>query len=372
MTPIRVLHCPELVGGNAQQLARAERALGLESVAVAFDQTVFAYDTDEVLFAPSDRLLRRELKRLRLLRRALRDFDVVHFNFGRTLTPVPPDDRPPTLRSRVFAAYARLVELRDLPLLKRAGKAVVVTYQGDDARQGDVSRATFDISIASHAEAGYYTASGDNHRRRRIGIVDRYADAIFALNPDLLRVLPARAEFLPYTSVDPAEWRPVPPPPGPPLVLHAPTHRAGKGTPFVLEAVERLRADGLEFEFQLVEGLPRAEARRAYERAHVLVDQVLAGWYGGVAVELMALGKPVIAYIRADDLDRVRQEMRDELPIVDAQPETLTDVLRRLLTTDRETLPELGARSRAFVERWHDPRTVAARMLRTYERILRR
>ena len=65
MTPIRVLHCPELVGGNAQQLARAERALGLESVAVAFEQTVFAYDTDEVLFAPSDRLLRRELEALR-------------------------------------------------------------------------------------------------------------------------------------------------------------------------------------------------------------------------------------------------------------------------------------------------------------------
>jgi hypothetical protein len=43
MRPIRVLHCPELVGGNAQQLARAERAVGLDSVAVAFDQTVFAY-----------------------------------------------------------------------------------------------------------------------------------------------------------------------------------------------------------------------------------------------------------------------------------------------------------------------------------------
>ena len=372
MTPIRVLHCPELVGGNAQQLARAERALGLESVAVAFDQTVFAYDTDEVLFAPSDRLLRRELKRVGLLRRALRDFDVVHFNFGRTMTPVPPDEPQPTWRNRAFAAYARLVELRDLPLLERAGKAVVVTYQGDDARQGDVSRTTFDISIASHAERGYYTASGDDHRRRRIRIVDRHADAIFALNPDLLRVLPGRAEFLPYASVDPAEWRPVPPAPGQPVVVHAPTHRGGKGTRFVLEAVERLRAEGLEFEFELVEGLPRAEARRAYERAHVLVDQLLAGWYGGVAVEAMALGKPVIAYIRADDLDRVPKEMRDEMPIVDAQPGTLTDVLRRLLTTDRDRLPELGARSRAFVERWHDPQTVAARMLRTYERILRR
>jgi glycosyltransferase involved in cell wall biosynthesis len=372
MTPIRVLHCPELVGGNAQQLARAERALGLESVAVAFDQTVFAYDTDEVLFAPSDRLLRRELERVRLLRRALRDFDVVHFNFGRTMTPVPPDERPPTWRGRAFAAYARLVELRDLPLLKRAGKAVVVTYQGDDARQGDVSRTTFDVSIASHAEAGYYTASGDEHRRRRIRSVDRYADAIFALNPDLLRVLPSRAEFLPYASVDPSEWQPVPNAAGPPVVLHAPTHRGGKGTRFVLEAVELLRAEGVEFGFELVEGLPRAEARRTYERAHLLVDQVLAGWYGGVAVELMALGKPVVAYLRPDDLDRVPEEMRDELPIVDARPETLTDTLRRLLTVDRDSLPELGARSRSFVERWHDPRMLAARTKQTYERILRR
>lgn len=372
MRPIRVLHCPELVGGNAQQLARAERALGLESVAVAFDQTVFAYDTDEVLFAPSDRLLQRESKRLRLLRRALRDFDVIHFNFGRTMMPVPPDEPPPTWRSRAFAMYARLLELRDLPLLKRAGKAIVVTYQGDDARQGDFSRAHFDISIASHAEPGYYTATGDAHRRRRIGVVDRYADAIFALNPDLLRVLPPRAEFLPYTSIDPAVWRPVPPAPGPPLVLHAPTHREGKGTRFVLEAVDRLRREGVEFEFELVEGLPRAEARRAYERAHLLVDQVLAGWYGGVAVELMALGKPVIAYIRGDDLDRIPREMREELPVVDASPDTVADVLRRLLTVDRERLSELGERSRAFVERWHDPLAVAARTRETYERVLRR
>jgi hypothetical protein len=369
MTPIRVLHCPELVGGNAQQLARAERELGLESVAVAFDQTVFAYDTDEVLFAPSDRLLRRERKRVGLLRRALRDFDVVHFNFGRTLTPVPPDEPAPSWRARAYAACARVVELRDLPLLKRAGKAVVVTYQGDDARQGDYSRAHFDISIASHAEPGYYTPSGDEHRRRRIRAVDRHADAVFALNPDLLRVLPVRAEFLPYAAVDLAAWTPTPPPPGRPRLLHAPTHRGGKGTRFVLEAVERLHAEGVRFDFELVEGVPRSEARRTYERSHLLVDQLLAGWYGGVAVELMALGRPVIAYIREGDLDQVPAEMRAELPIVDARPDTITEVLRRCLSGD--TL-ELGARSRAFVERWHDPLAIAARTKRTYERILGR
>jgi glycosyltransferase involved in cell wall biosynthesis len=372
MTPIRVLHCPELVAGNAQQLARAERELGLASVSVAFEQTVFAYEPDEVLFASSDRAFRREAKRVGLLRRALRDFDVVHFNFGRTIAPLAPEEPPPSLRGRAYAAYARLVEFRDLPLLKRAGKGIVVTYQGDDARQGDYALAHFDVSIAHEADPGYYTPRGDAMRRRRIGAVARYADAIFALNPDLLHVLPARAEFLPYANVDLGAWRPVAPAPGPPVVLHAPTHRGGKGTRFVLEAVERLRSEGVDFEFELIESLPRAEARQAYERAHVLVDQLLAGWYGGLAVELMALGKPVIAYIRRDDLARVPAELRDELPVIDAQPGTVTDVLRRCLTTERELLPEAGARGRAYVEHWHDPLAVARRLKGTYERILGR
>jgi glycosyltransferase involved in cell wall biosynthesis len=373
VTPLRVLHCPEIVAGNAQQLARAERELGLESVAIAFGQTVYAYETDEILFAPGDGVVRRELKRISLLRRALREFDVVHFNFGHTITatsPVTPIRSPLAL---ILTAYARLVELRDLPLLKRAGKAIVMTYQGDDARQGDYLLEHFDVSLAPEVEPGFYTPAGDAARRRRIHRVDAYADAIFALNPDLLHVLPARAEFLPYANVDVRTWNPVPLDTSrPPVVLHAPTHRGVKGTRFVLEAVDRLRTEGIDFEFVIVEGLARDEARRQYERADILVDQLLAGWYGGLAVELMALGKPVIAYIRHDDLDGVPAELRDELPIIDARPDTITDVLRRCLTTERRGLPDLGARSRAYVERWHDPIKIAARTKATYERILGR
>ncbi len=58
---------------------------------------------------------------------------------------------------------------------------------------------------------------------------------------------------------------------------------------------------GVRFEFTLVEGLHREEAKRLYERADLFVDQLILGWYGGVAVELMALGKPVIAHIRPGD-----------------------------------------------------------------------
>src|SRR5690606_2571856 len=101
-----------------------------------------------------------------------------------------------------------------------------------------------------------------------------------------------------------------------------------------------------------------------------VVDQLLIGWYGGLAVECMALGVPVVAHIAADDLAGVPAEMARELPIVDATPATVRDVLRDLLTARRAELPELGRRARAFAERWHDPRRVAADVIACYEQAL--
>ena len=58
----------------------------------------------------------------------------------------------------------------------------------------------------------------------------------------------------------------------------------------------------LRFELELVEAKPFWEALQIYGSGDIIVDQLLAGWYGGFAVEAMALGKPVIAYLRAEDL----------------------------------------------------------------------
>lgn len=345
--------------------------MGLDSHSVAFYSTFARYDADEILFDSVGRL-RREARRWRLFVRALRASDVVHFNFGTSIMPrywpasvtdVP--DAGSWGRS-LFRAYARVFELRDLPWLRRAGKAICVTYQGDDARQRDRSPA------ALERKAGEDEL--DERRRAAITTFDRYADRIYALNPDLLHVLPRRAEFLPYSHVDLNAWTPAAPVPEsrPPIVVHAPTDRAGKGTAFVLDAVERLRADGVELDFRLVEGLSRAEARQVYEQADLLVDQVLIGWYGGLAVELMALGKPVIAYLREDDLDFLPAQMRADLPVISATSETLADVLRPWLTVRRGELTELGRRSRAFVERWHDPPSIALRLKADYEAIARR
>lgn len=361
---LRVAHLPAAVAGNAPTLARAERALGLDSVSIAFDES--GYEVDRLLAPAGTERLRREARRWSLLVELLRSFDVVHFNFGLPLTPLP-YPRSVTGRSgpanALWQVYAAFTHHRELPLLRRLGKAVFVTYQGDDVRPA---------SLADERIRSLYDPALDERKRAWSSRFDRYAHGIFALNPDLLRVLPPRAEFVPYASVDLDEWRPAATLNDVPVVVHAPSDRRVKGTDVILSALDRLRAEGVAFELDLVEGVPRDEARRRYERADLLVDQVLLGWYGGAAVELMALGKPVVAYLRDDDLARVPAEMRAELPVIDASIDTLEDVLREWLTERAGELPEVGRRSRAYVERWHDPRRIAERMRDAYAAALGR
>jgi hypothetical protein len=370
---LRVLHAPQLVGGHAPQLALAEREIGLQSRCISFWHHPFGYRCDELLPDLPDRPITNSLKRMRVLWRALREFDVVHFNFGMSLMPRPIESSGGGLGRHLYDAFAAYVELKDLPVLKRAGKAVFVTYQGDDARQGEFCRARLDPASLDALEAGYYTPESDARKRRHIRVFDRYADRIYALNPDLLNLLPQRARFLPYASVDVRQALPngTPGAASRPLVIHAPSHRGIKGTRFVVDAVSRLRAEGLEFDFTLIEGMPNDEARRLYEKADLLVDQLLVGWYGGVAVELMAFGKPVVCFLRDDDLRFLDPEMRAQLPLIRADVGSIHAVLKACLTTERHRLPEIGRRGRAYVERWHDPLKIAQYLRDEYLAALR-
>ena len=298
---------------------------------------------------PEHGRLRYELQRWKLLVRALRDFDVVHFNFGRTFFP------------NSFQA--------DLPLLKAMGKRVFMTYQGDDARQGDFCRSRFEVTFADRVPPGYYSDASDAAKRRSIARVGRYADGIYALNPDLLHVLPSRARFMPYANVDLEAWQPAAAPDNPaPVLVHAPTHRQVKGTDLILAAAARLREEGERFEIVLVEGRSHAEVRSAYERADLAVDQLLAGWYGGFAVEMMALGKPVLCYLREGDLNFVPKELRDDLPVIPVRPDNLLETLRTWLRAPRDRLRDVGRLGRAYVEKWHAPLSVAATLKADYER----
>ncbi len=330
--PARILHAPWNIGGNPIGLSRAERELGFASRVLVLGEHPFGYEADIDLGLAGHGghavTLRRAIESLRELR-----YDVVHFNFGQTIHHWL--DRRGKLHT-------------ELPMLKRAGKAILATFQGDDARPPEANPA------AEYTEEGLAEQRRFQAQRREALL--RYADRVFYLNPDLRNWLPG-AEFRPYASFDPFSVDASPLPDGDETVIaHAPSDRAQKGTCELIAAVEALRTEGVPARLDLIEGVPREEAIERTRRAHVVVDQLLIGWYGGYSVEAMSLGRPVLCRIR--DEKPGDNPFGDELPIVRTTPETLRDDLRELIGNP-DRMRRAADEGRSFVERRHDPRQIA-------------
>lgn len=379
MAKYRVVHLPTSVGGNPQGLSQHLRSLGIESESWIFTQNVFNYPSTRAIWKEGDGPLRREIKRCSAIIHVARNFEVIHFNYGSGwATPIPmfsATDRGILAKVKRFAAslYLHALSLLELGVYRLLRRPMFVHYQGDDARQGDTSKALFRHSIAQYADDGYYSPEGDALKRRMIRRMARYCSQVYSVNPDLMHVLGKKAKFVPYSHISLDEWQPVYTQlqNRPLRIGHAPSNRKIKGTDIILPVLEELAAEGCQFELVLVEGLSNEEARQKYEQIDVLIDQLHAGWYGGLAVEVMALGKPVMVYIREEDLQFIPAEMKADLPFLKVTMESLKDDLRHLLSMSREEILNLGQRSRRYVERWHDPMRIAGEIKRDYEMALR-
>jgi hypothetical protein len=220
------------------------------------------------------------------------------------------------------------------PILRTARKKSVMHYLGSDIR----GKSPEQLSYGKKADAE---------------IVGSY---------DAIRWVP-EAEVIP-PGIDLAAVEPAPPPERErPLILHAPSSRRRKGTEHVIAAV-----DGLDADLDLVEGLHHDEAFERYGAADIVVDQLNAGWYGLFAIEAMALGKPVVTFLHDEAVRRTEEAFGTRVPLVSATAETLREALRPLVA-DASRRRELGAASRAYVERVHDLETVTDRLLALYARL---
>ena len=143
---------------------------------------------------------------------------------------------------------------------------------------------------------------------------------------------------------------------GQPLrILHAPNHRFVKGTAFFQQAVAELRAEGVTVELQIIERVPNVAVRAAIATADLIADQLIVGWYAMFALEAMAMGKPVLCFLRPDlvELYRMKSLMApDEPPIVRCSPWDVKDTIR-YWAAHQDELAALGQSSRRFVEKHH-------------------
>lgn len=351
---MNVLHLRTSVGGNAYGLSRAERELGFNSDVLVAGSNPLRYPADiSVNYSQDASSLAQFLRSLTLLKAFLSvrsKYDVFHFNFGSSLIHLPRKGLP----------------LLDVPFYPRRAKRIF-TFNGCDARQKYSTMQRCQTSACHHSDCYGGICCDikvDKSRKDCILKVDKYADAIFALNPDLLYFLPERAQFLPYTI---ASWNEISPTPWtnihPPLRLaHAPTNRVAKGSDAVFAAVDSLQKEYGKDRIVLdcIENIPHAEAIARYSKCHLVVDQLRVGWYGALAVEAMRLGKPTLVYLREEDFHFLPAGMANDCrsAFVHAHEGNLVDVLRPFVE-DISLLQPIREAAIEYVHKWHDPLKVA-------------
>jgi Glycosyl transferases group 1 len=252
----------------------------------------------------------------------------------------------------------------EFPLLRLAGKRTVAYPYGQDARIPSATRELGRWNAYTDVPVGHED-SDERVIRRRHAVFGRFADVILGC-ADIAEDLP-RVDGMYFYGIDTAQW-----PPSPSqedrvvTVVHSPNHRHYKGTRFLLDAVETLKAEGVPIELVVIERLTNAEARRIYQQSDVVADQFLIGAYALLAIEAMALGKPVLCYLNPH-FEPFHPEWR-ECPIISANPDTLVEQLRRVVE-DADLRREAGRRGSEYVRKYHSLESVGARMDGIYRRL---
>ena len=302
------------VAGVPQNISAAQRRLGRRSDVLSFEYHDFGYPTDFHYPIKLDYSSKRSiylsnpinlLQKMPRLFPIAKDYDLLHFHYSSGLP---------------FGL--------DFPLWRLLHKKVVIHHHGTDIRY-----------------------KGEHW------FLNRFAQRIFVSTPDLLEWSqnaiwipnPLDLELYPYVGVKEKQENDA----DPIKINHAPSKRILKGTEDVLRAVKQLKSQGYNIKLFLVENTPHKEALEYYKQADIVIDQLLIGWYGMVAQECMALGKPVCVYLREDLEGYIPSH-----PMLNTTRDNIVNNLKQLIE-DAALRANLGEKGRIYVEKVHNSAKIA-------------
>jgi len=351
--PPRIWHGPMPLH-SIRYMVAADRAAGYPSRSVVLTEKQVKYDLvtrdDFDVVIRSDRISWYDLHWLALIDLLLHaDIWSAHFD------------------GLFFNAMDRRRNALAFRLIRACGIRIVVTAHGSDivhlgrppTRYAWIERMQRDYPKWDFAEQTPISLV-------RIELFCRYADLVFPGDSIMARLVPRNDLLFKVYPIDTNELRPAPAhaPARTVKIIHAPNHRLVKGTDFLLDAVERLRSRGFDCELALIEGVPRAKALQLYDAADVIADQFCMGGWAQFALEGMALGKPVLAYLDREHLG----DPAFNLPVVNATPENLPEVLAAMIAVP-ELRTRIGVASRNAVERYQSISALAEVWDRIYSHV---
>lgn len=237
----------------------------------------------------------------------------------------------------------------DIDYFNSRGTRVALAFFGSDIRDPYLHRELHPWSPFSDPDC-YLSSRAALKALRNERLVRGFGGPVFVATPDLLDFvqhgvwLPHRIDVERVSRPKRSRRRPI--------VVHAPSHPHLKGTAFVEQATSRLVDEGL-IEYRTITRAPRGEVLAALHDADIVVDQLLLGAYGVLTCEALASGAIAVCYLG----QRFRDKFDEDLPIVEARPDTLESVLRKTVAEidDRELRVAAGY---AFLDRWHSGKHV--------------
>jgi len=291
-------------------------------------------------------------QRVRYFFKVLFRYDVWHFNF-----------------MEVFFFYPL-----NLFILKILGKKIVVTFRGIDV-QTDLEflpKRLFE-KIPSSDWPEYYRIQflrknfwPNLLKKVRRQIFIWFADKVILTGPFLAgqvsrydKIIPFARQMKELISYPQKESKTKI------RILHVPSDQIVKGTAEISQAFKSLAQKYPQHSFEVLPPLPRQELLERIAKADIIVDQVIIGWYGGQAVEAMALGKIVMAFLNPTYLQLV--PFGKEIPIWNTNCWSFENDLETLIKIFPYIKDDWQKKSSRFAQKVHDSRRIAQKYLAVYQ-----
>lgn len=276
------------------------------------------------------------IKLLLVLLKAIREFDVFHFHFGRSF-----------------------LLNHDLWLLKLFSKKIIYEFHGSDLRIMSLHASMDPYSYCHHKEDSKKLNRRNEKIFKKSDLIILHDDELLVDIPEKyhkkVTVVPLRCDLdkikPSYPSVDAFSRI---------SIVHAPSNSSIKGTPYIEAAVAELEKK-YPLDYIRIENLEHDKAMNIYCDADIIVDQLCVGTYGVFAIEGMALGKPVITYIN----QRMKELLPEDCPIQTANRDNIRSVLETLIC-DSARRNHLGRAGRSYVEKYHNSNVIGRRLMDIY------
>lgn len=337
--------------------ARAEKLLGVNAVSLVYSTYFLTSNFDIDLSKWYSLRIIGKLVPFLVFLKACIIADRLHFYCDRGILP---SIRPYRFNFSELYAYRLL------------GIEVFLWTYGADVRSLETTKKLGEPNCCTNCNAIARGCLCDEQSRiKKMGKLRNLSKAIFSMG-DMIEYTPGSRNDLFFWPIDlygknAHKYEPAYPKDTkePLRIVHAPNHRMFKGTEFLINAVEELKAEDVLVELVLVEKVPNIKALEIYRSADIMFDQCMVGFHGYFALEGMAIGKPVMCFIRKPEEYLLHP---NECPVINTNINSLKEDIR-YYANNRQQLNDIGIKGRQYIEEYFALEAFAGRLKEVYQEL---